>query len=559
MELLILKKFRLIFLLFIFSGTLSFLFYSCPDSELPCNPNDPYSKCFISDSIASVSAKRVSLNTAQIRLNLNNHSSQMQRLNVTRLIKNNSRFLKDTCYKLPFKTLIHEGDSVFSFSDSTLTFQTQYKYKILMENDNGIKDDTCFFSYNHGYQPIYDENIEILQHSDIKLQINIIQPDTIADSIKIIWESGNYIDSKIIERTDRDSVCFHCHSGQNDLENNKFYIQYGSKKREDFVWYNILDSLDYKIQFPSVNNLSIVHFNSDSVRITWNYPQDVPVVPTNFIIKNGEHVDSSFVTQKIIGYEPYVCYMENNINKFIILPKTKYHFGDSVAIDFNDSSIEDDFYFVDTARIGNNWKGFYISKYEVTNENFKNFLDNNKQYEQEINTNITDFDSSFGLDEDLTNKPVRGIPFEIAKEYANFKDADLPTKKQWEIAALGNAYRSDIERKFPWGNSMASKSKANYINTYGNTINTKSCFQGRTIINQKLNLYGAYNMSGNVMEWTKDTSACYSSSTLPKTSSNWGVCKGGSWLSSDDLITIEEDYPIPQNDPTQEVGIRLIK
>ena len=142
---------------------------------------------------------------------------------------------------------------------------------------------------------------------------------------------------------------------------------------------------------------------------------------------------------------------------------------------------------------------FYMDKYEVTNAQFKAFVDANPQWQK---NNIPDkySDSFYPYLDHWTgnsypsgrgNHPVISVSWYAAMAYAQWAGKRLPTEAEWEKAARGGL----VGKKYPWGNEIDS-SKANYdANRFVDTIPV-----GRYAPNG----YGLYDMAGNVSEWCLD-------------------------------------------------------
>ena len=145
---------------------------------------------------------------------------------------------------------------------------------------------------------------------------------------------------------------------------------------------------------------------------------------------------------------------------------------------------------------------FYMDKYEVTNAQYKEFIDANPEWSK---TNIDERFASrpYYLEEWTENMypsgkgdhPVVEVSWYAAMAYAKWKGKRLPTEAEWEKAARGGLEG----QKYPWGNSI-DPSKANYDHTedhigLGSTVSVGI---------YPPNGYGLYDMAGNVSEWCLD-------------------------------------------------------
>jgi len=141
-------------------------------------------------------------------------------------------------------------------------------------------------------------------------------------------------------------------------------------------------------------------------------------------------------------------------------------------------------------------KPFFIDRTEVTNEDYKKCVDAGKCKPPNTwtNRNFADGDSL---------KPVTGVSWHDAKQFAEWAGKRLPTEEEWELAAKGFD-----GRRYPWGNK--------WIDGYANA-NTKN---GRLMnVGEHKNgasPFGALDMVGNVWEWTDSDLTAYPGGTLPK-------------------------------------------
>jgi formylglycine-generating enzyme required for sulfatase activity len=76
-----------------------------------------------------------------------------------------------------------------------------------------------------------------------------------------------------------------------------------------------------------------------------------------------------------------------------------------------------------------------------------------------------------------------------ADAFASYYGWSLPTDEEWEVAA-----RADTEADYPWGNEAPTCDLANYA----------GCNPGLIAVGQTSGIspFGAYDMTGNVWEWT---------------------------------------------------------
>jgi iron(II)-dependent oxidoreductase len=166
---------------------------------------------------------------------------------------------------------------------------------------------------------------------------------------------------------------------------------------------------------------------------------------------------------------------------------------------------------------------FYIDIYEVTNAQYKKFMDATK-YKEPSYWNDSKFNAS--------NHPVVGVSWNDAVAYAKWAGKRLPTEAEWEKSARGGL----VGKKYPWGDTL-THDDANYSGTGG-----KDKWENTSPVGSFApNRYGLYDMAGNVWEWCADwyDSKYYASSpkSNPKGpgSGKSAVLRGGSWDDYADL------------------------
>ncbi len=186
-----------------------------------------------------------------------------------------------------------------------------------------------------------------------------------------------------------------------------------------------------------------------------------------------------------------------------------------------------------------NLPGYYIDKYEVTNEQYKKFIDAAGHTPPEY-WGGKNFPAGKG------RHPVVFVTWKDANAYAKWAGKRLPTEAEWEKAARGADGRI-----FPWG----KKYKRKYANTdearKGSTTPVGSYEKGKSP-------YGLYDMAGNVWEWTADYYLPYPGCTYENEffGKERYVIRGGSFLDLKyDALTIVRSKFTPVTDD-ENVGFR---
>ncbi len=191
--------------------------------------------------------------------------------------------------------------------------------------------------------------------------------------------------------------------------------------------------------------------------------------------------------------------------------------------------------------------GFYISKYEITNQQYCNFLN-------EIGANpggsyygfeyieisskscmINYAEDKFVVVEGKEDHPVVEVTWYGAKAFCHWADGRLPTEAEWEFAARGGG----SVQEYIFSGSDTIENVAWYKHNYYSGKNEKFVYRDGTLTVglKQPNLLGIYDLSGNVWEYCNDwySEEYYQNSPSedPKgpPHSNYRVIRGGSFKS----------------------------
>jgi formylglycine-generating enzyme required for sulfatase activity len=189
-------------------------------------------------------------------------------------------------------------------------------------------------------------------------------------------------------------------------------------------------------------------------------------------------------------------------NEWLKIPGGEYRVGDEKYPNFKGGKV--------------NIEDFHIQKYEVTHHQYKQWLDSLPAEQREEHTPKGDPITGEGAWEDgwypegLENHPVTNVTLADADAYARAIGGLVPDRIHWEIAARG-----PDSNVFPWGNTFDAK-RANFNNREAGTMPVGSFEAGKSWC-------GAYDMAGNVWEWT--------TSYFDRGRSPFRLLKGGCYLS----------------------------
>lgn len=184
-------------------------------------------------------------------------------------------------------------------------------------------------------------------------------------------------------------------------------------------------------------------------------------------------------------------------------------------------------------------RGFWIDRYEVSNEQYQNCID--EGHCEEL--------PAWTLEENNTNpqKPVVGVTWYDALLFCTRRGARLPTEEEWEYAASGpnnNVLPSGTMRIY---DHILSTLEAHPVGSFSGDVSW----------------VGAYDMAYNVSEWVEDRFVPY-----PSFEGTWSfltqsdlfrVVRGGAFdLGVEQTYTFIRQYGVPEM-TSPLVGIRCAR
>lgn len=223
--------------------------------------------------------------------------------------------------------------------------------------------------------------------------------------------------------------------------------------------------------------------------------------------------------------------------EMVVLPSGNFQMGSRRSF-FSSTKPADD----ETPQRRVSVQTFAIGKFEVTQEQWVAVMEKNP--------------SRF---KNLLN-PVEQISWDDAHDFVKKltvltgKKYRLPTEAEWEYAA-----RAGTETEFSFGDSSKEHEAFSFSNQ-----------NSRGMTNQvglkKPNLFGLYDMHGNVMEWTQD---CWKPSYLglpidgsanyPNRENCRKVLRGGSWQHNPENLKSAQRFKFPPEANWDDFGLRVVR
>lgn len=190
---------------------------------------------------------------------------------------------------------------------------------------------------------------------------------------------------------------------------------------------------------------------------------------------------------------------------------------------------------------------YWIDKYEVTYGQFLKFLNAEKievavheekmysiQYDGTLYIPGSNFDAA---------KPVTNVSLDLAKKYARWAGADLPTEAEWCKAASWHEEKQ-MQYDYPWGNK---KPDSRSLSKYLNSIENGKKIGKADMAEEGKSPYGLFNMAGNAGEFCRVSSA-----------SNEYIVKGGSFYESINHCQVYFQQHIGPEKKYPQIGFRCV-
>ncbi len=131
-----------------------------------------------------------------------------------------------------------------------------------------------------------------------------------------------------------------------------------------------------------------------------------------------------------------------------------------------------------------NMLGFHIDRYEVTNADFKQFIDATGYAPDDPHNFLRHWAN--GFPEALADHPVTWVSLDDARAFAVWEGKRLPTDIEWQWAAQGSDGRD-----YPWGNTF----NADYCNSDTHGTTPVHAYPAN------VSPFGVGDLVGNVWEW----------------------------------------------------------
>lgn len=220
-----------------------------------------------------------------------------------------------------------------------------------------------------------------------------------------------------------------------------------------------------------------------------------------------------------------------------------------------------------------NINDFYISKFEVTNKQYCDFLNNLKPVSDslkkfidiggtwlKLNCRIYKDTDKFKIEKNYENFPVNYVSWYGANAYCKYYGYRLPSEAEWEYTAKGG--KSNFFKMLFKKYEKFSGSDEPYQVAWFKKNSEKKVHQVGTKYPNKVNVF---DMSGNLDEWCNDWYLADYYSDFERENprgpvyADFKVLRGGSWYNSEKMISITNRRASNPKSKRATIGFRVVK
>ncbi|MEE3663752.1 SUMF1/EgtB/PvdO family nonheme iron enzyme [Brenneria sp. g21c3] len=242
-----------------------------------------------------------------------------------------------------------------------------------------------------------------------------------------------------------------------------------------------------------------------------------------------------------------------NLNKMILIPSGIAYVGSETVSESPMVEVN-----IDT---------FRISKYQVTNYQFREFIINGG-YDKPDNwseegyawlKHTNNVQPAFWNENRYSgnNQPVTGVSFYEAEAYAKWLKCRLPTEVEWEKAARGTQGLT-----YPWGKEEPTLAIANFAPDY---VPVEIASVDVDQFPENISPFGCIQMAGNLYEWCSD----YFHTDTPQQRfidfyqetrvSRRRVLKGGAWTTDASRLRAAARWSYTPDLRDNIIGFRIVQ
>lgn len=212
-------------------------------------------------------------------------------------------------------------------------------------------------------------------------------------------------------------------------------------------------------------------------------------------------------------------------------------------------------------------KTFWIDRYNVTNAEFKEFLNATRYQPKDAHNFLRDWKGNTYLS-GWEKKPVTWVSIEDARAYARWAGKRLPHEWEWQYAAQGTD-----GRRYPWGDcervSVGSPGSTCPAGSDPKTARTPSPDKGRQMLPASdvdahpngASPFGVMDLVGNVWQWTDEFEDSHTRAAVIRGGSHYQPQGSGWYLPQAYLLSEHGKYLLmaPGLDRSGAIGFRCAK